>query len=1331
MALFYVDEVLQQIGPAVVEGLAQGVLRGTLCLAVAGIIAISLHKRTSPAVRHMIWTLGVIALLLAPLGIFLTPSYHVLPDWSEPMRDQIVQAVHPPPALPQVLSPAPTSPRAQGDPIQPEVSFPSLQEGQIRPSEGPTIEGAPRQVIKLQSPPLALTNPLDLWATAAAVPANPQPSPYKSALALLWLAGFSLCITPVVIGYAAMLAARLKYRRVTEGPWHDLLNSLRKQLHIKRPVSLIRSKRGGMPMTWGIFFAQVVLPEDSFGWSPERKRIVILHELAHIRRWDTLTQLLAQIACAIFWFNPMVWFAASRMRIERELACDDLVLRAGCRPSDYAEELLSIATGVQTGDTQHRLSAALGVPMARTHKIESRVRSILDLGRRPGAITRLGLLTAVVAASIILVPGMVLRAKSSTQIPSPGQFVSSAATWLQRAITAPAQSPKQNSEASLSGKTPTPAEPELLSPGVLASSGRPDPGASLPETDPPVRAPKTTATPDINPETQKIQKQLNTAVASLNITDHPLDQTLRDIANRAQLTFDIDWEALAANGVLPDMPINYLGQNVTHADVLQAVLTQAGSPISRAGPGAKTLPGANRPVYAIQGNVVRIAPRRLLLANGPTRDYELRDLLKVKDTQGQALWNADTLLARFKEAGEPGDWDIPASGVAAFSDIRLNANRVTVIAPQETHDRIRKTLAALAYNARVAANPTYGKPAPNPGISDQPVPQSIDLDPAKTLILNNSGNWNEVGWLNGAMAVSARKSSEQVWRFDIADPGGAETWYRHVTAPAFVKNYPFLVVRYRATGLAPSGPYGIWMDDGVGPNMGGYSPLATNHFIADGTVREVRADLRLTPRSKPNPGPLAGSLALGVHAAPGSRATFEILQIRWEADPATPNPSVSLDHAAVFNVIDDQGKPLQGVTIRAMADYQNLSTSADTDTSGAASVFYARPDTLGHYTRPNRDKSEQTPGMLVQLTKEGYGSRLYRVPFPFSARTTLRLDPVASARGRVLDVDQNPVEGAGVVIEAQNTKTNQISQRTAITDKLGQWATDPFPIGQDWNLTAVRALDLRYLPQEYLTKEQHGKLSAKELCAQETTIVVHNGITLTGRISDPDGKNIPGATVECEFMSGSIRSSLDASTDATGRYAIGPVAPGQARLVFRGSGYQPAAQTVYVPGKPAQQSVNAVLAKATPIRGHLVDRYGKPIAGAWVRVRISQNGPATFDGRTSATGQFTYPNAPDKICKIDIILEEGLPFYVVEMSPDPRVQTVTLYSGHAAVEPLTPRVSNDTSYRIRGINPTEALRRDLDETFGMRNIYSSTLPPNSNPGDRGMDWGAIHRHATP
>ena len=86
---------------------------------------------------------------------------------------------------------------------------------------------------------------------------------------------------------------------------------------------------------------------------------------------------IAQLACALYWFNPLAWIAARHIRTERERACDDLVLACGTRGPDYAEELLEIAR-VMRGGRYPALLAGATLAMAHRSQLEGRLIAILD-----------------------------------------------------------------------------------------------------------------------------------------------------------------------------------------------------------------------------------------------------------------------------------------------------------------------------------------------------------------------------------------------------------------------------------------------------------------------------------------------------------------------------------------------------------------------------------------------------------------------------------------------------------------------------------------------------------------------------------------------------------------------------------------------------------------------------------------------------------------------------------------------------------------------------------------------------------------------------------------
>jgi hypothetical protein len=170
-------------------------------------------------------------------------------------------------------------------------------------------------------------------------------------------------------------------------------------------VLLLRSSGAVMPATWGLLWPAVIVPAAADGWTRELRRAVLAHELAHVKRFDCLTQALAQVACVLFWWHPAVWYAARRLRVERERACDDLVLRGGTRAPDYAAHLLQVARAYRALP----LEAPALVSMARPSHLESRLRWVLDGARARGVPSRAATMAALLAGVLLVVPLAAMR----------------------------------------------------------------------------------------------------------------------------------------------------------------------------------------------------------------------------------------------------------------------------------------------------------------------------------------------------------------------------------------------------------------------------------------------------------------------------------------------------------------------------------------------------------------------------------------------------------------------------------------------------------------------------------------------------------------------------------------------------------------------------------------------------------------------------------------------------------------------------------------------------------------------------------------------------------
>jgi beta-lactamase regulating signal transducer with metallopeptidase domain len=222
-------------------------------------------------------------------------------------------------------------------------------------------------------------------------------------LFFIWQAGALLLLGILGTGLLRLAWLQTRATALQQKEWTDLVTTLARDLELQRPVRLLRSDRPLTPMTWGVHRPVIMLPSTCDTWTETQRREVLVHELAHIKRQDCLTQGIAQLACVVYWFHPLVWLAARRMRTERERACDDRVLLTGVKPSAYAGHLLQIACSLGSA----RSTSVLSVAMARQSQISGRLMALLDPQRRrrhPGRITvfTVALLVLLIALPIAM-----------------------------------------------------------------------------------------------------------------------------------------------------------------------------------------------------------------------------------------------------------------------------------------------------------------------------------------------------------------------------------------------------------------------------------------------------------------------------------------------------------------------------------------------------------------------------------------------------------------------------------------------------------------------------------------------------------------------------------------------------------------------------------------------------------------------------------------------------------------------------------------------------------------------------------------------------------------
>ena len=213
----------------------------------------------------------------------------------------------------------------------------------------------------------------------------------------LWLIGAPLTFALLATGLVGADRLRRQSLPLACGTVPSICERLAAQLKITRRITLAVGERLASPILVGVVRPVILLPPAALaGWTPEQVEMVLLHELAHVRRWDNLVNLVQRVVESVLFFHPAVWLVSGWVRREREHCCDALVVAHTGRPEAYAETLASLAA-------EHPALAGASA-MAKGHVL-SRVRTILGKETEPMQVSRkvFGVLLLLLVTGLILV----------------------------------------------------------------------------------------------------------------------------------------------------------------------------------------------------------------------------------------------------------------------------------------------------------------------------------------------------------------------------------------------------------------------------------------------------------------------------------------------------------------------------------------------------------------------------------------------------------------------------------------------------------------------------------------------------------------------------------------------------------------------------------------------------------------------------------------------------------------------------------------------------------------------------------------------------------------
>ena len=221
----------------------------TSAVLASAAIAASMLRRAASSTRHLVWSMAIVAVLLAPIVIRLAPEVPIVP------------------AVPQV-------PRVWFQTVSTVPNVPSVERSQ---------------------------------------PIGTQPNDALGSLGTIGTSG-----TVVVLSwflFCWLLSGFSVWRGSKPAPesWVNEARTVADRIGLRQRIDVRQLTRDGTPHVAGLLRSVVMLPPSAATWTIEARHAALVHELTHIRRRDRLTLALSQLACAVYWFNPLVWYAAGAL----------------------------------------------------------------------------------------------------------------------------------------------------------------------------------------------------------------------------------------------------------------------------------------------------------------------------------------------------------------------------------------------------------------------------------------------------------------------------------------------------------------------------------------------------------------------------------------------------------------------------------------------------------------------------------------------------------------------------------------------------------------------------------------------------------------------------------------------------------------------------------------------------------------------------------------------------------------------------------------------------------------------------------------------------------
>jgi len=337
---------LLSLGTKWFEFIVDVTVKGTIILILAYFVNF-VWRRASAAARNLVWNLAVVSLLIVPLFSLVLPEWEVSIFSYNQTEKQYFHADNAPSSL-------------FNEQQTENLTNNEESAGNISTITEPLSDGSQNSSV-IERAGLFIKNVLSNlhWSVW---------------LMLLWLFGALFVFARLLVGYTIMRRITKHFIPVNNRIFNCIAADYAGETGIKRTIQLLQCSRIAVPMTRGWLKPKIILPEEALSWSEKRRKSVLLHELAHVKRLDYLSSFVVHAVSVLYWFNPLVWVAVRKLYVECERACDDLVLEAGTKASDYANHLVEVARSLISS----KWAPSLEVAMAKKSALEGRLLAIFN-----------------------------------------------------------------------------------------------------------------------------------------------------------------------------------------------------------------------------------------------------------------------------------------------------------------------------------------------------------------------------------------------------------------------------------------------------------------------------------------------------------------------------------------------------------------------------------------------------------------------------------------------------------------------------------------------------------------------------------------------------------------------------------------------------------------------------------------------------------------------------------------------------------------------------------------------------------------------------------------